>query len=70
MVAITIIKAQLFPDACNFPHDAPATTLRRKRIIISDCTISDASEMKANCLASACSDDTLDGTQIGTWKVL
>lgn len=26
--------------------------------------------MKANCLALAHSDDTLDGTQIGAWKVL
>lgn len=42
---------------------------RRRKIIISDCAISDASEMEANCLTSARSDATLDGSQIGAWEV-
>ena len=39
-------------------------------MIMSDCTVSDTSEMKANCLAFACSDHTVDGTQTGEWKAL
>lgn len=45
-----------------------ATSLKRGNIIMSDGTVSDTSEMKANGLASACSDHTVDGTQTGEWK--
>ena len=45
-----------------------ATSLKRGNIIRSDGTVSDTSEMKANGLASACSDHTVDGTQTGEWK--
>lgn len=61
MVAI-IIKSELVPWCRQFPSPSP----RRREIIISGCTISEGSEMKANCLASASSADTLDGTQIAT----